>query len=581
MFQFGKSMISEMVISNTDVKQTQPACHQQVMNHAGGFTFQVTDLMRVRRFLILGCEGGTYYTSERKLGMDNAACIQRMIAQGQGVDVVREIVEISTNNRAPKLQPVVFALAVCARSKCGQTQHAAYAALSTVCRIPTSLFQFIAFSELLSEGTGWSRAHKRAVAEWYTSKTPSSLAFLMTKYRQRDGWSHRDVLRLAHVKPPSDMYDMVFRYAAKGFDKLGEVSAFAEALATPTAGSVPSCHDEETHSVASGEEESEVVGERTLQQLAEYLSVVEHCKDVIDAHEMAHLIRQHGLQREHVPTPLLNKVEVWEALVEKMPMTAMIRNLGKMTSLGLLAANSTHADVVVRALRDERRLHKGRIHPFSVLLALYTYRSGHGDKGSLSWEPVPEVLSALNFAFYAAFKNVTPTGQRIVVGLDVSGSMDGAKIMGTSISAREGAAALSMLFARTEQETRVMAFCDDFVELDITGEDSLEDVLSKTSCLPFGRTDCSLPMLWALENNVNADCFIVITDNETFAGGIHPHEALKRYRELTRIDAKMVVVGMTATEFTIADPEDSGMLDMVGFDASAPEILRDFLVGRV
>jgi 60 kDa SS-A/Ro ribonucleoprotein len=38
---------------------------------------------------------------------------------------------------------------------------------------------------------------------------------------------------------------------------------------------------------------------------------------------------------------------------------------------------------------------------------------------------------------------------------------------------------------------------------------------------------------------------------------------------------------MTATEFTIADPEDSGMLDMVGFDASAPEILRDFLVGRV
>ena len=579
MFKFGKSMISDMVISNTDVKQTEPASDQQVMNNAGGFTFQVSDMMRMRRFLILGCEGGTYYTSERKLGVENAACIQRMIAQGQGVEVVREIVEISTNNRAPKQQPVVFALAVCARSKCPQTQHAAYTALSSVCRIPTSLFQFVTFAELLSEGTGWSRSHRRAVSEWYTSKSASSLAFLMTKYRQRDGWSHRDVLRLAHVKPPSSMHDMVFRYAARGFDKLGEVPAFAEALSAQQA--VDATPTQEDGSSTSAEEESDSVGERTLQQLAEYLSVVERCKEITDGREMAHLIRQHGLQREHVPTPLLNSVEVWDALLEKMPMTAMIRNLGKMTSLGLLSPDSKQASHVTGALRDERRIHKGRIHPFSVLLALYTYRSGHGDKGSLNWTPVPEVLEALNVAFYSAFKNVTPTGQRIVVGLDVSGSMGGANIMGTSMSAREGAAALAMLFARTEQDTRMMAFCDEFVELDITGEDNLESVLDKTSRLPFGCTDCSLPMLWALENSVKADCFIVITDNETYAGSIHPHEALKRYRELTGINAKMVVVGMTATEFTIADPDDSGMLDMVGFDASAPEILHDFLLGRV
>jgi 60 kDa SS-A/Ro ribonucleoprotein len=30
------------------------------------------------------------------------------------------------------------------------------------------------------------------------------------------------------------------------------------------------------------------------------------------------------------------------------------------------------------------------------------------------------------------------------------------------------------------------------------------------------------------------------------------------------IEAKLVVVGLTATEFTIADPTDSGMLDIAG-----------------
>jgi 60 kDa SS-A/Ro ribonucleoprotein len=40
--------------------------------------------------------------------------------------------------------------------------------------------------------------------------------------------------------------------------------------------------------------------------------------------------------------------------------------------------------------------------------------------------------------------------------------------------------------------------------------------------------------------------------------------------------AKLVVVGMTATSFTIADPSDAGMLDVVGFDTAAPQVMADF-----
>ena len=56
----------------------------------------------------------------------------------------------------------------------------------------------------------------------------------------------------------------------------------------------------------------------------------------------------------------------------------------------------------------------------------------------------------------------------------------------------------------------------------------------------------------------------------------NPHEALRMYRKQTGINARLIVVGMTATEFTIADPTDPGMLDVVGFDTAAPSLIADF-----
>ena len=84
-------------------------------------------------------------------------------------------------------------------------------------------------------------------------------------------------------------------------------------------------------------------------------------------------------------------------------------------------------------------------------------------------------------------------------------------------------------------------------------------------------------MLYALEHKLPVDAFIVYTDNETWYGEVHPCQALDRYRQKMGIPAKLVVVGMTATEFSIADPNDSGSLDVVGFDTAAPQVMRDFI----
>jgi hypothetical protein len=74
---------------------------------------------------------------------------------------------------------------------------------------------------------------------------------------------------------------------------------------------------------------------------------------------------------------------------------------------------------------------------------------------------------------------------------------------------------------------------------------------------------------------------VILTDSETWAGDVHPSRALRDYRRASGIDARLVVVGMVANEFSIADPSDPGMLDVVGFDTATPQLIWDFARGAL
>ena len=87
------------------------------------------------------------------------------------------------------------------------------------------------------------------------------------------------------------------------------------------------------------------------------------------------------------------------------------------------------------------------------------------------------------------------------------------------------------------------------------------------------------PSFGGLGLKLNVDCFIILTDSETWVGNIHPVEALRQYRHKSGIPAKLIVVGMVSNEFTIADPDDAGMMDVVGFDSAVPELVTDFVTG--
>jgi len=568
------SYLLNITAKKSKTPQTQPIPGvNQVANSAGGFVYAVNDMVRLRRFICLGSEKGSYYANERKLTAENAACIQRLIAEGKGEEVVNEIVQYSLQGRTAKQDPIIFALAMCVRSDNVPTKKAAYAAVSKVCRIPTFLFTFVQFVEAMDKETsGWGRGMRGAIANWYLEKEGKELAFTITKYKQRNGWSHKDLLRLAHAKPKDDAHQLIFKYLTKGAQVLetfeGEPMQIEQEF------------DLCDHPAPA---------EQNVKETMELLKVVEAVAKMQDLsqgnteEQLCEYIRRFKLAREHLPTQALNSVKIWQTLLEDMPMTAMIRNLAKMTSIGLLQEGNEHTQRVIDRVTNQESLKKARIHPFNVLLALRTYARGQGEKGSLTWNPITQITKALDKAFYLSFKFVEPTGQKVVVGLDVSGSM-GSPVLGTDvITCREAAMAMCLVMAKTEPACKMMAFTGELVPLNgVSPDNTLEENLRVTSNLPFGSTDCALPMIWANKNKVQADTFIVYTDNETWAGKIHPTEALRDYRrDMKNPHAKLIVVGMTATEFSIADPNDRGMLDIAGFDSNAPEIMRNFMLGLI
>jgi 60 kDa SS-A/Ro ribonucleoprotein len=203
--------------------------------------------------------------------------------------------------------------------------------------------------------------------------------------------------------------------------------------------------------------------------------------------------------------------------------------------------------------------------PVSILIATSVYAQGHGDKGKLKWATTNQIVDALEGAFYKAFGSVTPAGKRTLLGLDVSGSMQSSRVSGSTLTAAQASAALAMVQAKTEPQYQLMAFDNGFRPLDISKCSRLTDVVHKTAIGNYGGTDCALPMLHAMQHKWGVGKFLVYTDNETWAGKIHPSQALKHYRQVMGIPARLIVVGMTSNGFTIADPDDAGMLDVVGW----------------
>ncbi len=179
------------LFSFRDTPQNEPVPgYGQAANEAGGYTWPVDNWARLDRFLVLGSESGTYYVGPRELTRQNATAALECIEE-DGARVVDRVIEVSETGRAPSNDPALFVLALCAAAESASTRKAALEALPQVARTGTHLFHFLEFVEGFR---GWDRSLRRAVGRWYSEKSAHQLAYQAVKYRQRDGWRHREAI---------------------------------------------------------------------------------------------------------------------------------------------------------------------------------------------------------------------------------------------------------------------------------------------------------------------------------------------------------------------------------------------------
>ncbi|GAA1155175.1 TROVE domain-containing protein [Kribbella jejuensis] len=522
-------------ISTRQTRQGEQADPRQQLNRAGGYAFGQDDFARLHRFLTLGTTGGTYYTSARELSQENAALVIDL-ARTQATAVVAAVLDISLSGRVPKQNQALFALAAAAKLGDEEGRRAALAAVPLVARTGTHLFTFAGYLEQFG---GWGRGTRRAIGNWYVEPAVDALAYQVLKYRRRNGWSHADLLRLAHPKTTEPVRRELFDWIHGRPDDLSALPLIAA------------------------------------------FERIQAATDVTEAADVIALNR--ALSWEMIPDRFLNEPQIWEALLANgLPQTALLRQLPRLTRLGLLEPLGSWARIVADQLTDRARLRKARVHPVDVLVAQRTYSAGHGTRGVRTWSPSRPIVDALDAAFYQAYDAVEPTGKRTLLALDVSGSM-GSPVSGLPITCREASTALALVTAATESSYEIVGFTSkrmfrdtELTRLSISPRQRLDDAIRTVSELPFGATDCALPMLYAIRRKLAIDTFVIYTDNETWYGDIHPHQALRQYRQTSGIDARLVVVAMTASGRTIADPSDPGMLDVSGFDSAVPGLISDF-----
>ena len=543
-------------ISTVRTPQTQPIPGRadQVRNAAGGYVFAKDLFTRLEDFLILGTTGGTYYIDQTTLTFDNAQVVFDAIA-ADGRRAVALAVDVSDGRppRAPRNEPALFTIAVAITRGDLDTRRAARAALPKVARTTNHKAIFFGYwKNLHGKPTGGGtaprigRLTRGAFGDLFLADSPDAVAFKACKAAARktgsgEPFALRDLLRIAHPKADSEQRKTLFGWIA------GNVT------------------DEQARAV--------------LPSVDAFLTA----KSVALPEQAVQVVTERGVPWEFLPDHVLASPMVWEALVDSVGMTALLRNLARMTRIGALRPLSDATRRAVARLTDPVELAKGRIHPLDVFLAGRVYAAGHSRPNPHAeahrWIPVPQILDALEESFEAAFGNVPPSGRRLLVAVDSSRSMTwgGVSVGGTPVGTPyEIGCVMAVILSRIERGNAHVIDVDTGVHTSrVTARTNLREIAMWRPS--GGGTDLSLPFAWARSQRLNVDGVLVLTDNETWAGAAHPVQELAAYRSAVNPAARAVVAAMTATGHTIGDTRDPGVLNIAGFDASLPQLVTGFV----
>jgi 60 kDa SS-A/Ro ribonucleoprotein len=510
---------------------------EMIRGRSGGFMFDAGIWQMLRRCLLIGTAKSTFYAGKHELTEDFVNVVQQAIA----IDPARVAQEIlyASDGRAINNSAPILALVLLSMGEDKAAKTAFMEIFPQVIRTGSHFYEWLSYTKSLR---GFGKIVREAGKNWLSREDVKGLAYQLLKYQQRLDFSHRDALRLFHVKPPTVEHQQLFEWIVKGWKELPKEIP-ADALA----------------------------------QIWWYEWLKRNPEKTQEAIAKGHLTHEMA-----APVGKMDK-SAWQLLFNEMPIGALLRNLGSLTEIGVLRADaSKNLERVKSVLNSKEHLRKGRIHPLDVLKALKTYQSGGKlGRSQKTWTPVPRIVDLLEKALELSFDTLEPTGKVFMHAVDISGSMSWSVVQSAGLSCCEIATTMALATAKAEKNYAIRGFSTAFRDLGITAKDSFSSAVGKASNQNFGGTDASVAYNWMLKHKFKADVICFWTDSESWAGYKHPSQALAQYRQQVNPEAKAVYITLSPYQITLVDPSDPQSWDLGGFDPGIPQIVQMIATGEL
>lgn len=511
----------------------------QVKNSEGLFVFEVTPETLLTRFLVLGTTSPTFYQNAQELTESALDALAVTISDNSGW-VISHTKKMVHQKRVIRKSPALFLMAFMSNHVNPDVRVEALKAGMGFAKTGSQLLEFVSYIKLFRS---FGRSVKKAISEWYLSRSAEEVLFQANKYPSRYGFSHRDLLRITHPTPKTSEMNDAFKYIVSG----------EHPFTLPT--------KYRYRDSINDIDPATVEAERAVEAM----------------------VNHHKMPREMLPSQLLSKDYTWEILFKAgMPQNALLRNLGTLASKGVFDRPS-NVEVLIERLNGDM----GNVHPWDAFVTRMIYATGAGLRGNNTWKADDRIVDALDELFTRSFTSFKPNGKRKLIAIDISLSMGGGRVADHERPFKL-AAATAYIMKKAEPNADVFTFKDyvlyvpeeafnyslsDFISMikqNLGGPTHAHDVVGHASQHAINKGTNKI---------LNPDMYeeiIFLTDNEA-NGKEHTWELLDLYRKEHVLNCKFVSVAFAPNNFSLANPKDPLSMDFCGFDSAAFKVMYDFL----
>ncbi len=489
-------------------------------NHEGAPSFRRSQKEQLLQVLTTNTLSDTFYVKKEQLAQETIAVILEMREKDHRF--LAQAIVWARQKGLMKLVPILALAILSGKRGLGSTlfQNTFQKTILT----PDDLRTFVS---LIKEGvipgrSGLGGVVRDAVREWIGGISEYH-AIKYGSVRSKD-ITLRDIIRLTHPKPSSDVVNERFGWLTKG--SLGNAS-----------------------------------------ELNPKILAFEKLKRATTEEEIVSLVKQGSLPYE-VVVPTVPKMTkgVWTELLHQAPYMNLLRALNSFKENGVFD-EVENVEFAVRKLTDPRAVEVSRVLPFRFFDALKAYQSTDALDMRL--------LDAIRQGLELSFVNLPNFGfeMHVTIGTDVSSSMSSYSISEKSTTKCIDIAGIftGALLKRTERALALPFEGHIVNHLALSKLDSVAETAKKIASVRGGSTAVGTPIQYLLNHEIKTDVFIGITDNEDWAygEGYSTSDSFlslwRRYKKEINPDAQAFLVTIVPTREAVAPTGEEGVHFIYGW----------------